>query len=512
MSHVLASPRSLLVFGIALPMAVVIGYLLATPDRLTSMAVIGLLLVVISIPFLLKWHHPLLVLTWNAVVNAFFLPGRPSVWVVLGGISFGIVVLNCVLNKDQKFLHVPSITWILVALSLLIAITAKFTGGIGVRVFGSGQFGGKGYFLIWAAVIGYFALSSQQIPAKRAQLYASLFLLSGVTYAFSNLVYVAGPTFWPLFYVFPVDSSVSQILSDMSPDLMLRLAGLGFGCMAVVYFLMMRYGIRGILDLKRPWRLLLALAMATLSLVGGFRSTVVILMLLFIAQFWLEGLFRTRLLFVLLLTSVLSIAVLAPFAAKLPPAMQRGLTILPFIELDRAVELDAQGTSMWRLEMWQVLLPDVRNYFWLGKGYNINPTDLYLIQESVRRGLAKAYESAIISGDYHNGPLSIVIPFGIYGVVLFIALLIAGGRVLYYNFKYGDPAVANINRFLYAFFLARALFFFTIFGAFQTDLAMFLGIFGLSISINGGICKPGASSAQEIALPDRRPAQLTYQS
>src|SRR5688500_17988096 len=102
MSDSSSFPRSIIIFGVALPMAVVLGYLLATPDSLSSIAILGLVICVLLLPAILKWHHPLLILTWNGAMNAFFLPGRPSLWMLLAGISFGITFLSCILNKEQK--------------------------------------------------------------------------------------------------------------------------------------------------------------------------------------------------------------------------------------------------------------------------------------------------------------------------------------------------------------------------------------------------------------------------
>src|SRR5213080_1557707 len=66
-------PRKLIVFGVVLPLAVVVGYLLSSPD-LTSLVMIGLYLFVLSTPLFLRWHHPILVASWNLSMIVFFLP------------------------------------------------------------------------------------------------------------------------------------------------------------------------------------------------------------------------------------------------------------------------------------------------------------------------------------------------------------------------------------------------------------------------------------------------------
>lgn len=103
-------------------------------------------------------------------------------------------------------------------------------------------------------------------------------------------------------------------------------------------------------------------------------------------------------------------------------------------------------------------------------------------------------ESFELVGDYHSGPLSVILPFGIFGSIAFVWLLLAAGRVIYQNYKFGDPAFHNINIFLFAYFVVKAIFFFIIFGSLHSDLPLFLGLLGLSISLNGGVVKPGVES------------------
>src|SRR3974390_2615356 len=79
--------HALLVFGICVPLALFLGYELATPQDQTSLLSIGLILFALLIPILLKWHHDALIVTWNISLVAFFLPGAPAVGFLAGGLS-----------------------------------------------------------------------------------------------------------------------------------------------------------------------------------------------------------------------------------------------------------------------------------------------------------------------------------------------------------------------------------------------------------------------------------------
>src|SRR5258708_27966748 len=107
MSNAFSLFRSLIIYAICLPLAIFLGYLLATPDDFVSFALVTLVLVSLALPLFLRWHHPLLVLTWNMAATAFFLPGSPSVWLVVSGLSPTAFVLPLPPYLNQKFLHMP---------------------------------------------------------------------------------------------------------------------------------------------------------------------------------------------------------------------------------------------------------------------------------------------------------------------------------------------------------------------------------------------------------------------
>ena len=239
-----------------------------------------------------------------------------------------------------------------------------------------------------------------------------------------------------------------------------------------------------------------------LSLLGGFRASVVLITLIFVCQFCCEGLWRTRFLPILLGFAVLAGVGLLAFANRLPLEAQRAVSFLP-VDVDPGVRADAQGSLHWRLEMWGVLVPQIPKYLLLGKGYKIDPDDLYFAMLGGGAGDIEA-EAAMVAGDYHSGPLSLIIPLGLWGVVGFLWFLGAGIKVLYRNYLYGDPALHDINTFLLSYFIVQCIVFFTIFGAFNYQLYLFTGLLGLSVSLNGGVRKPSrvvASAAAPAALP-----------
>lgn len=494
--------RSLIVYSICLPLAALVGYLLATTltdqSSLYSMAVVFALM---SIPLFLRWHYPWMLVTWNMAAIVFFLPGRPLIASFVVMVSFGISVLQYILNRRLVFNSVPSITRPLLFTLVVVLVTARLTGGIGLNALGGSgdNVGGKGYVAIILAIVGYFALAAVKIPPQKRKLYVFLFYVGTLTQAIANLALVISPGLSFIFLVFPTDQAGINALTDntVGPQGggIVRLGGLSNAALAVQLLLLAFYGIRGTIDLRKPWRMLvLGLTMLGI-LVGGYRSYVIMAVMVLAILFYMEGLARTRLLPSIILCGVLGAAMMLPFADKLPLNMQRSLTFIPGIKLDEAAVANAQASTDWRINMWASVLPEVPQYLILGKGLSINLHELDMERAHLTRG-EEAGGGSALAGDYHNGPLSLIIPFGLFGVVGFVWFLVSSIKVLYRNYKFGDPDLLLFNRFLLAMFIMKIIMFCVVFGSFYGDLFSFVGVIGLSVALNHGVAKPAPEPAK----------------
>ncbi len=485
--------RALAIYGICLPLAIFLGYLLATPDDMGTEFTIGVVATALTIPIFLRWHHPFLVLAWNMGAVMFFLPGRPAIFLPACLISFTISILQYTLNRNLKFTNVPAVTWPLLALVGVALVTAHFTGGIGLKVTGSASYGGKRYLSITAAVAGYFALTAKRVPVAQAPLYVKLYLLSGLSSMIAGLSNVVGSGFYWIFLMFPGDpmgfqAASTSVIGDLGGGI-LRMGWLSSACGPVVASLLAFYGLSGILDLRHPWRLILFVLFAGASLLGGFHSILIAFMVTLLLQFYFEGLFRSRVLPAFILMAILGSAMILPFTNKLPLSVQRAISFLP-VDIDPTAAMDAEGSTEWRLLMWQRALPEVPNHLLLGKGYAIDPSALEMANLQNMRVMMDPYEGAFMAGDYHSGPLSVILTFGLGGTLAFLWFLYGATKTLYHYYANGSPELKKINTYLLVAFITKIFMFFFIFGSLYSDILSFAGLIGLGISLNGAVHVP----------------------
>lgn len=482
----------MLMLGASLLLAILLGVALANPQSFETILSFGAILGLLAIPFLIRHHQLLVILLVNAPINAFFIPGQPDLWAVLAFGSLVMTVLAWGVEKEFRPQWNMRVGWPLLVLLAVVLVTAQLRGGLGGRAFGSGSWGGMRYALVISAIIAFFAISARPLALNDTSRIVSGYFLSGLLSVFSNLIYIAGPSFFFLFNVFASEVAAFQLnVADIQ-----RYTGFAWAALAVMYWLLMKYGIRGISDLSKSWRILLFTCFLGVGLLGGFRSTLIMLVIVLAFQFVFERLYSGRHLLALAAAVVLTLSVLIAVGDRLPLSIQRSLSFLP-IKFDPIAKQDAAGTLEWRLDMWKIVVPEIPRYLWLGKGFSFSGTDYYLTNMAVVQGRAAAYEDTLISGNYHHGILTLIIPFGLAGMVAFTWFAWQGWWLLFRNYRLGSPSLLGINTFLLSYYSARLLFYLTFYGQFDLDIVVFTSCVGLSSAINRPSAKPVAIANEQ---------------
>jgi hypothetical protein len=498
MNNAPAILRSLIVSAVCVPLAIFFGYLLTDPLNRSTVIYFGILALLLISPLLLRWHQLLLALSWNMTAVLFFLPGHPALWLAMAAISLGILLLRRALGDIKHIISVPQVTWSLICLTGAVILTAKMRG-VGLQSMGSDVYGGRHYISLLGAIMGYFALSGLRIPPERAGLYIKLFFLSALVTIISDLYAIAPGFLHFIFLLFPPNQYYITMIQSGGTE-GLRLASAWPVSFAIHSYMLARYGIRGIFLSGKHWRWIVFCLAAIYGLFGGFRTVVLLASLMFTWQFYLEGLHRTKLLPILAFIGISTTVALVSLAPRLPYSIQRTLSVLPG-QADSAAQKDAAGSSQWRFDMWKGLVPQIPQYLLLGKGYGVSAMDFNELTGPnaaihVRAGFEENQYMAL-AGAFHNGPLSVILLFGIWGVIAVTWYWIAGMWVLYRNYRYGDPTLRTVNMFLMIAFGTRILFFIFVFGGIESDMLYFGGWLGLSVALNGGVCHPVTEPVQE---------------
>jgi hypothetical protein len=506
MTNPAAAMRMLITYAIGIALAVVVGYLLTNPLDYGTLGFLGVVIALIISPVFIKWHYPIMVFGLGFPATVFFIVGSPPAWEVAVMLSLGIAIVERTLNSEKRFLSAPGMTWALLFTLAMSVATMKLTGGFHLHAVGGEMGGGKKYLTLWLGCATFFALASRGVPPAQRGLYVALFFLPGVFNVVGDLFAILPGSFKYLGLIFP---PMTASFEGAFGSGLLRLQGLSFAATAAFFFMAARYGLRGVFSLTRPWRLALFLGLFFISMMGGFRGFFIANLVVLGCVFFLEGLHRTRLMFVAVFLALMGTVAVLTFSDKMPTAIQRTISFLP-VKVDPMIRADAEASTEWRLNIWQAILPQVPGYLLLGKGYALSATDYESMGEdnpfAASARVNASLESLAIANDFHSGPLSTLICFGIWGVISILAVMAAGFFITYRNFKYGDPALLSVNAMLLAMHLEHVLHFFFIFGAYADDISGFARIVGFSVALNWGVRgapapAPSAARLKPLAAP-----------
>ena len=510
MNNINALVRSIITYAVCIPLAAIIGYMLTKPLDYSAAAFYSMIVIILIFPIIARFHHPLLFLCYNLPINLFFIKTNPSIGMVMIMVSLSISIFDRILSRRSQFISVPEMTVPLVILVAIVFFTAEVTGGFGLKSLGSDVYGGKKYAFLIVGIISYFAFTARPIPAEKASMYVSMYLLGGVLCAVSDLVPVV-PSGLRFIYLFisPSGAGLDSMGNYDSLELgVSRLSGVSFAASIFYLWMLAFYGVRGIFMTGKIWRVALFGMTFVMIGLGGYRSLIMAALAVFIILFFMEKMHRSPLMFIFLLLGVVAVGLVIPFASRLPFVMQRGLSFLP-LDFNQEAIASAEASSNWRIALWTGMAEQIPKYFFLGKGYALSLEDWSNIQSAAAgSGLGGENDNLAISSDFHNGPLSVIIPFGVWGVFAFIWIMGVGVWILFRNYRYGLPALQRSNRYLLAIFVTKFLIFMTVFGAFQGDLGTFLSLIGLSVALNYGVAKAGGQPLPQPSVNNPPPNRL----
>ena len=230
MNNSAALLRTLIIYAVCVPLAIVVGYMavsLGNSPSYSNFTMFGVLALVLIAPILLRWHHPLLVLSWNLPLTIFFLPGNPPAYLPMLVLSLGISVLQRAMNRNMRFIPAPQITLPLLCLTLVALVTAKLTGRHRFARAGGTGHGRQKIRLAAGGNFGFFCAhrAADSAPSGPDFTWPCSFW-GDASMSLGDLISFIPRSFYFIFLFFPADSYTytgSKARSSM------RFAGVGVG-------------------------------------------------------------------------------------------------------------------------------------------------------------------------------------------------------------------------------------------------------------------------------------------
>ena len=315
-----------------------------------------------------------------------------------------LIIQKAVLGRKEKYFKnkslytLPSLFFIALILSLMLA------RGAGLRILGSETWGGMVYVKLIISLSFLMAISEINISKKQINMIMIGTVIMGIIGSISQR---AG---------FIENLST---LSTIGPE--------SVGSKRLVWLIPFVYAAFPIV-LAKKWKIGFFGWLVWLLLMGimgltGFRSKLVgLIMATFIFGFILSR-FKLRYIIVSTLVGVFLWIFAIVISPHVPRGLQRTLSFIPGAYSDVRTGKDALESVEWRVEIWKYCWEKAPEYFWVGRGSAFN---VYDAVGDLRRSDIMEFTPwfAYMTRSYHSGPLTLLIDYGVLGLIIGSWLLI----------------------------------------------------------------------------------------
>lgn len=354
----------------------------------------------------------------------------------------------------------------LIYVNLAYLATVYVRNPVGFWAIQSSMVGGRPYFEILLAFGAYAILSRVSPTDGIARMFPWFYLIPAGVVAVLDTVARTLPQFaYPLARIYSGVGSMSttaglEQVVQVGQD---RITGLKDAGYLGVLALCSRYNPITLISPLFPIRALFFVSSLAAIFLSGFRATLLAALVFFLLATLLRG--RLRDVWVAAAAGMLGITLLISLQGsvlQLPLTMQRALSWLPG-DWNQEALAGAEDSTRWRFEMVEWAWNDdriLRNKIW-GQGIGLSIDDMNLIASSLMAGQGGANllggsdrENFMITGAFHNGPVSAIKCVGVVGLLLYslmifylaarawkLCVLTAGSRAFPLALFVGMPAI-----------------------------------------------------------------------
>ncbi len=448
----------------------------------------------------------------SALILPFF-PGRPTMWEFAALLGWsGLVVTFCLREQAPDYgrqirRHGVTLLGLVGYVGILFMLIA--VRGTGLNLFGSNQIGGRVYYQqIACAIFPILFLAIPLTSEQLVKLYTWQCVLS-LTYIISDFALSTGvgSKLWVLLYFFGVSNDGLAFESQAMGGGVRRFQSLTIVGQAFIFLLLIRVNLSRFLSRSLLWLAPLTLLLFAIGAAGGHRGMLVLMGITILGCIYGQRFMTVpRLLVSLVLLAMLLFGTYT-YARQFPLPVQRTLSLLPGIEVDSLAEDDGQATFNGRLVMRRVGWAIAPNYYWVGRGFGLNP-DVVPSPEYDPYGFIHEYMKM---GHFYNGFVGLLVNAGIPGLAFcYIFLLGMSGlalKVLRHLRSHGcNDNFSRLSCVLAANWLAKVVFFTFLHGDAQFTMLEFGLPAGLLLACSRHLFAQPESAPPEAVQLENAPA------
>lgn len=304
-------------------------------------------------------------------------------------------ILSLCVNSDIKKLYKKNYGSTYLIIFLFITLIIMIVRGAGIRLLGSSMWGGSAYIMLILSIL-FYVLVIPRIVLTRKQI-KMIVILS---------------------FISSIVGAILKFSSTASAETSLIRAG----WLVPIIYAMLPIIFASFNDRNRAIPIILFLLSLVLVMLTGYRSRLVMLIIIAFGFGYFKAVYKKSYLlktfFIVIIGWIFAI-IIAPFTSD---AMQRSLSFIPGISINYDVVLNAQDSNLWRIKIWSYAISELKDYWLVGRGVAFNVRDA-ISQLGVTVGQGSPLQ-AFHTHTYHSGPITLLVDFGIPGLIVGLLFMI----------------------------------------------------------------------------------------
>ncbi len=406
--------------------AIFVGLLLAGAPILLILALVGFAWLI-----LLPYHAEIAttgaMMTFSSGFIVPGLPGRPLAWeaaALLGwtGVAIALALRRVspdagALFRRHRLLFFGAIAYCGVLIALM------YFRGVGIRVFGGSQMGGRIYMQQLACAIFPLLFILKPMDEKRMLKLYTIQCVLALSFLPADFAFTyGGKLLEPLLYFLELPTDGLNFEAQAQHFGIRRFQSFFFVSLALICLLVTRKKYSDFFTRAGLWMWPAAFGLLALGLGGGHRNLLLLLAFVLPITAWTQRFFTPIRVVGIVLVAGLCYLGAATFVRDLPLSAQRALSSVPGLEVDRQASEDGQATLNGRRAMRAAGFEMAKDYRWLGRGFG-KPLDVRSAFELDQT------QWHMDLGIFYNGTVGILVNTGIPGTIAMFSFL-GGGTLL----------------------------------------------------------------------------------
>jgi hypothetical protein len=408
-----------IVFG-----ALAIGYLLAA-DQTTLAMCVGGLGWLMTLPYHARISVYLGVSAFSSALILPLFPGRPFWWEFAALLGWsGIAMTVAMREYASDFVErVKANRWIFIGMLGYCAmlIITMYYRGVGLRILGSGQVGGRFYFQQLSCVVFPFLFLIRHLEERTLVRLFIIQCLLTFTYLVSDFVFSIAPqSMYFLLYFFELPGDAVGFEMNAARFGVRRFQSLYMVGTGLFFLLMVFYNVRHFFSLRAFVLVPATAAVLTAGMLSGHRYLAVIITgtVLFCAIS--QRFFTLKNTSIGLAAGVLLFSFIYALAERAPLAVQRVVSVLPGIRIDTQARQDGDSTMETRRMLRKIGMDWMPTYFWIGRGFGLEMNDSSVLWDPTTVTMHAS------QGRFFNGFIGLMVNTGVFGTVCMGIFLLGG--------------------------------------------------------------------------------------